>query len=405
MKLLDTGKWTKIALVNFLLVSFLGVIMRYKIGFEFPFFIQKNIQHAHSHFAFSGWVSLILMVLMFQVIRNSMNDKAIKKYERFFLVYLLVAYGSVVSFFIQGYGPVSITFSILSIVLSFVFAGKYFRSLQKVNDLKAKKWFVAGLLFSILSTLGTFYLSYMMATKNVDQHAYLGSIYWYLHFQYNGWFFFACSGLFVNYLQKMNALPASINLIFWLFALSCFPGFGLSVLWLNLPIWLYGIICIAAIAQFYALIRFFVDFRKFKPFTTLQWNGLVKFLLLFAAFSLFLKLLLQLGSTVPAIAKFAFGFRPIVIAYLHLVLLGFTSLFLIAYVYMNRVLHFGKWATRGILWLAIGVLLNELVLAAQGIGSLSYTLIPYANEMLFFIAVFILISLILVNLAKIQKAP
>jgi hypothetical protein len=38
--------------------------MRYKIGFEFPFFDQKHLQHSHSHFAFSGWISHTLMVLM-----------------------------------------------------------------------------------------------------------------------------------------------------------------------------------------------------------------------------------------------------------------------------------------------------------------------------------------------------
>ena len=133
---------------------------------------------------------------------------------------------------------------------------------------------------------------------------------------------------------------------------------------------------------------------------TLGWNGLAKFLLLFVAFSLCLKLFLQLGSTIPAIAKFAFGFRPIVIAYLHLVLLGFTSLFLVAYVYFSGILHFGKWATRGLFFLAIGVLLNELVLAAQGILSLTYTIIPYANEMLFSIALLIFFSLLLVNSTK-----
>ncbi|HRN44574.1 MAG TPA: hypothetical protein PLH20_07300, partial [Flavobacterium sp.] len=47
--------WLKFSLLNLCLVAALGVLMRYKIGFEFPFFNQKNILHSHSHFAFSGW--------------------------------------------------------------------------------------------------------------------------------------------------------------------------------------------------------------------------------------------------------------------------------------------------------------------------------------------------------------
>lgn len=403
MKRIETGNWVKITLLNFLIVAVLGVVMRYKIGFEFPFFNQKSLQHAHSHFAFSGWVTLLIMVLMVHIIRKQLSDKSLRNYNRLFLAFLVVSYGSLISFVAQGYGPVSITLSVVSILLSFLFAINYFRSIRGLKEVKAKKWFIAALIFSVLSTLGTFYLSYMMATKDVNQHAYLASVYWYLHFQYNGYFFFALAGFFVNYLQKMNALPSSINLIFWLFALSCFPGYGLSVLWLDLPIWLYVIVTIAAIVQFYAVIRFFIDFKKIKPFSFFGWNGLTQFLLLFVGFSLLLKLLLQLGSTVPAIAKFAFGFRPIVIAYLHLVLLGFTSLFLVIYLYINKILVFGKWATKGILFLAIGVLLNELVLAAQGMFSISYTLVPYANEMLFVISALILFSLILVNTAKIKK--
>jgi hypothetical protein len=56
--------WIRVAIINLLIVAFLGVVMRYKIGFEFPYLNQKNLQHAHSHFAFGGWISMMIMVLM-----------------------------------------------------------------------------------------------------------------------------------------------------------------------------------------------------------------------------------------------------------------------------------------------------------------------------------------------------
>jgi hypothetical protein len=267
-------------------------------------------------------------------------------------------------------------------------------------DLKARNWFIASLIFYFISTFGTFYLSYITATRQLTENGYLASLYWFLHFQYNGWFFFACAGLFVDYLQEKNCLPSSNNLVFWLFAVSCVPAYGLSVLWLDLSTWLYVIICISAVVQFYAIVKFILDFHNDRSAKVLQWGLLVKFLMLFVGFSLLLKLALQLGSTVPIIAKFAFGFRPIVIAYLHLVLLAFTSLFLVTYLYINKTLHFGKWAVRGLFLLSIGILLNEFVLALQGIASLDYIPIPYANEMLFAIALLIFVSLILVNFAK-----
>ena len=52
------SKWLRISLFNLMLVAFLGMILRYKILFSLPFLDQKHLLHAHSHFAFSGWVGI-----------------------------------------------------------------------------------------------------------------------------------------------------------------------------------------------------------------------------------------------------------------------------------------------------------------------------------------------------------
>ena len=77
--------WLKFSLINLLIVALLGLLMRYKIGFEFPFLDQKHLQHSHSHFAFSGWIShtlLVLMILYLEkkiVLRQAQDDKNKKK--------------------------------------------------------------------------------------------------------------------------------------------------------------------------------------------------------------------------------------------------------------------------------------------------------------------------------------
>ena len=68
MQAFDAPKWIRISLFNLLVVALLGVLMRYKIGFSFPFFDQKYLQHAHSHFAFAGWVSQMLMACMVRLL-------------------------------------------------------------------------------------------------------------------------------------------------------------------------------------------------------------------------------------------------------------------------------------------------------------------------------------------------
>jgi hypothetical protein len=101
-----------------------------------------------------------------------------------------------------------------------------------------------------------------------------------------------------------------------------------------------------------------------------------------------------LGSTIPAISKLAFGFRPIIIAYLHLILLAIISLFLLFYIYVNNFIAVNKKTISGLILFSIGVVLNEVVLGIQGVASFSYTLIPFINEALFGIAILLFASIL-----------
>ncbi len=120
---------------------------------------------------------------------------------------------------------------------------------------------------------------------------------------------------------------------------------------------------------------------------------ILRYILVFIAFALSVKLLLQLGSTIPAISQLAFGFRPIVIAYLHLVFLAIISLFLIFYILSNHLIIMTKKLKIGVFLFSFGVVLNEGILAIQGIASFSYTVIPYVNEILFGVALLMFIGL------------
>jgi hypothetical protein len=369
-----------------LIVAFLGVIMRYKIGFEFPYFDQKNLQHAHSHFAFAGWVSQLLMVLMVASIHEYLTEKSTVIYKRIFTANLLTAYGMLVAFSIQGYALFSIFFPTTSLLISFLFIYFFVKDLKLIESFKARQWYLGALLFQLISSLGTFALVYMMAIHQIPQHEYLASIYWYLHFQYNGWFFFAIIGLFYNELSKRFVLPDSSDLIFKLLFFSCIPAYGLSVLWLELPIWLYVIVVIAAVAQWIGWLKLLLLLKDISFFKKKGLSRLVKFLLAFSLIAFTLKFALQLGSVLPSVSKLAFGFRPIVIAYLHLVLLAATSVFLVAFLLMSGAIKSSKTATAALLIFVTGIFLNELALAVQGIASFSYIMVPKINTILFSIA-------------------
>jgi hypothetical protein len=394
--------WLKLSLVNLLIVAMLGVLMRYKIGFDFPYFSQKNIQHAHSHFAFAGWITHALYVLMihFVIKKNQLLDT--KNYKRIIVANLVCSYGMLFSFSYQGYSVLSIILSTITIVIACFFAFFYFKDLEKIDASPSKSWFKAALLFNIISSIGTFYLAYIMASRNFNEHWYLASVYFYLHFQYNGFFIFTCLGLFFSECNVIFPLFKYDKAFFKLLFISFIPAYFLSTLWAKLPIWLYVIVVIAAFIQVIAWIKIIKAIKiALKAGTTL--NKFQTYLFLFVGISFTIKLLLQLGSTIPVLSDLAFGFRPIVIAYLHLVLLAVISLFILSYLYTFKLIAVNRLTTVAFSFFVVGVFLNELVLAIQGVAAFGYIVVKYVNEILFGVSLILLLGALLIVLSQSKK--
>src|SRR5665647_1751027 len=93
-------KWLTISFLNLLLVASLGVVMRYKIAFYLPFIQQRYVLHSHSHFAFSGWITQTLMVLLVHYLSLKNGEQVLKKYRWLLYANLITAYGMLVSFII-----------------------------------------------------------------------------------------------------------------------------------------------------------------------------------------------------------------------------------------------------------------------------------------------------------------
>ena len=115
----------KISLFNLLLVASIGVVLRYKILYSLPFVDQKQLLHGHSHFAFAGWIAHTLMVLFVAYLSRYRQRDEFKKYKYVLIINLISAYGMLLSFPVQGYGLVSISFSTLS-VFTFYFIFNFF---------------------------------------------------------------------------------------------------------------------------------------------------------------------------------------------------------------------------------------------------------------------------------------
>ncbi len=141
-----TTQWLGVALLNFCIVALAGITLRYKINFSLPFVDQKFLLHAHSHFAFTGWVAQALMALMVNHLQAAGLATNYKKYTRVLSANCAVAYGMLISFTLQGYAAFSITFSTLSIFVSYIFIYYLWRDLNRLQDESpARPWFKAAL--------------------------------------------------------------------------------------------------------------------------------------------------------------------------------------------------------------------------------------------------------------------
>lgn len=394
-------QWAKWGLFNLIIVALYGSLMRYKIAFDFPFFNQKNLLHAHSHFAFSAWISHILYSGLAFVASAYVGAKGMRKYNALVIFNLLCGFGMLVAFTVQGYKAVSIAFSTLSIVVAVLYLISFLADRKLVRNTRFWIWASGGLVLNVVSAAGPLFLAYTMINHTVTPNSYLGSIYYYLHFQYSGWFFLAAMALISMILPK--DFP-SLRTYFYVFFVTAVITFFLSILWAKLPLWVYVLTVVAAMIQ---LVAWFMLLKKSLPYFKQKklGNGLGWVAIFFyaATFAMCIKFVLQAISVLPSLSQLVFGLRPIVIAYLHLVLLGVYSLFIIGFLFYTRILKTNKLAKFAAFGFLLGVILNESFLAVQGFTGFFYIPVPHINGMLFFAAIVLFSSALLLFLSQFKK--
>lgn len=392
-----TRRWLQVALFNFCIVALAGVTLRYKINFSLPIVNHKYLLHAHSQFAFVGWVSTALMALLVNFLERNIIYTDYKKYNRIILINCIVAYALFISFILEGYAAFSIIFSTLTIFVSYIFIYYYWRDLRKVTDKSfAVSWFKMALFLWGISSLGAFSLAYLMASHNTTQEYYFAAIYFFLHFQYNGWFLFVCFGLLFYHLYRTGMTQAaSINKkLFFIMALTVAPSYLMSLLWLRLPVYLRYIADISGLLQLFVLFYFIKLLPAVHKYIPNSFTKTTRSLWILATISFIIKVILQMLSVVPFLSHYAFAFRPIVIGYLHLSFLCIISFFIIGYIneYLNtRERHI---SLVGIILFIIGVVVQEFILMMQGLEVFQMEPLPQANILLFYCAILMALGIL-----------
>ena len=368
----------RLSLVNLVLVAVVGLVLR-----TLPFLpdvgiVYKNVLHGHSHFAFGGWVMPVLFGLFLRHFPGLSAKVPYHHWRNIAVLMFVSAYGMLLSFPVQGYQAVSITFSTLSLISGFYWIGVLYKPMKEEAGSASISFLRWGLLYFVLSSIGPFATGPLIAMGKQGAPVYFDSIYFYLHFQYNGFFTFLVMALLFRKLEQEKKLRYG-KTFFRLMNAAVLPTYALSILWHpHAFVWNF-IGGIAAVVQLVALWYLAIELKPvlktfLTPFYTL------------AAVAFVLKLVLQVASAFPAIAAMAFENRNFIIAYLHLVLLGFVSAFTFAWLFESaRVRQYAN-----SFWLFfLSWLMMEVILVAQAALAVENIEFPLVREALLVVTVFL----------------
>lgn len=360
---------THFATLFFLLTALSGVWMRL-----FPLHMATaipytNVLHAHSHLAILGWAFLgtfiIFLSIQWDYIKRKKEAKAIS--VTLFITSLVMF----IAFLYQGYGLVSIILSTLHIFVEYWTASFIFRHL-KMGAFRSQisNLFIKGSLVALLlSSLGPFALGYISSTGMKESAFFDMAIYFYLHFQYNGWLYLFLIGLLITILhyKKITLSTSLLTASFWIYFIALFPGYLLSILWVDVGTSGSVLTIVGSIGQWVGVLCLLFAFKGtsrqlMSHFSkgTIGALGVTLFLLL-------IKSSMELGLMSPGMANLIYDTRSIVIGYLHLTLLGFISIFILTQYRMVHILESNRLTFYGSILFGVGFMLNEVLLFGDGL--------------------------------------
>ncbi|RMG78493.1 MAG: hypothetical protein D6714_17925 [Bacteroidetes bacterium] len=360
--------WFNIALLNLFIAGTMGATLRFAFVREIPWLNFMNFLHGHSHIAMLGWAYLGLYALFIHYFLPD-EKKQSPFYERLFWATEVSVLGMLVAFPIQGYGAASITFSTLHILLSYAFARRFLKDLPDADAL-SRQFVRAALWFMVLSTVSLWAMGPIMKAGLKGSALYFNAVQFFLHFQLNGWFVFGVLGLFFKVLedQKIPVSRRAGRRFFNLLVLSGFLTFALAVTWSTpLPI-LFFINSAGVTIQFVALLYFMGIVREIWPELRRRIPTWVALLFQIAIGAFVLKILIQTAVVVPYIGKVGYTIRNFVIGFLHLILLGMITGFLLGLgAYVRKIQTENPFIRAGLRLFFIGFVASELLLFGQGV--------------------------------------
>lgn len=362
-------KWVRVSLFYFTIIALIGAYIRLTFAGLIPS-IDLNIGHlihAHSHVAFQGW---LYPILTFLLVDKFLGVKTLesKKYKTYFLLSHSLIPLILISFSIQGYALFSILFSTLFQFVNYAYIASYLRDSNKLKPLPSlsiAKW---SLMMLFISTLGPWFVAIVSATLGKTHQFYHAAIYFYMHFQYNGFFLFALLAIVMRIFEQkgISFSPKTFVRFKYTLITGTVLSYFLSVIGLDyfekfrlIGLLGGGVLLLNLIVS----IPYFVRLRN-----NIEQSFLLQIVSGIALLIFIAKPVLQTLSGLPPLSDLALNNRYIIMGFMHLILPGMISLALLWILFQEKLLSFKKLDKIGTFSFVIGLIISEILLFGIGIN-------------------------------------
>ncbi|WP_339785511.1 hypothetical protein [uncultured Imperialibacter sp.] len=358
MSRFDPGKFARFPLLYLVALSALGLLLRWQMVSPLPINYRYFV-HAHSHTAFMGWVYNTLFLLILQHFVAKENNG--KLFRRYFIALQIGVVGMLASFPFQGYGPVAITFSTLHMAVTIAIAVSVFKLIRDDSTLAATflRW---ALIYQLISGVGPLMLGPLSAMGLKDSPLYSLSIYFFMHFQFNGWFVLACLAILFRRLETSGWSLADGDRKWLTYTLwyTVGPAYVMSALWTDAGDWKYLLAIVTGTLQVVgALLLLRCVWKSVKVKLRVPW---ARQCLQLGITLLTVKYFLQLAGSIPGIDGWVMANNGIIIAFIHLIFIGVVSFMLLGFYLLEGWLHLTAVSKTGMLVFFGGFAITELAL-------------------------------------------
>lgn len=356
-------RWFQLALLFFTLAAAIGALLRLIYVVELPWLVFKPWLHAHSHVAMLGWLFPALLIALLQ----QDERPAPRHFHACMTASQAFVAGMLMSFPVQGYGPVSIACSLAQMLVGYVLIAQTWRHTAQWPATGSRLLVRLALLFQVVSTIGLWAMGPIMRSGLAGSEWYYWSIQWFLHFQFNGWFWFAAMAIGSRWAERHGVEVRIDRLTVFLWVIGTVLTFALAVAWSErLPVVL-AVNAIGVLVQAWAAwrtMRAMLRVRLQAQVRTTRWMRIVIGTMLIA---MAIKVAAQAAVAIPAVTDIALTLRNYVVGFVHLNTLGAATMVLLAFALERRWLDEARTSIRiGLALLIAGFALSELLLFGQG---------------------------------------